>query len=154
MRLAGLNTASGLAVANADNVVRAVRTSGDRILAGGDFAQVATLPRQGIACLVPAQLVDVPPPLPVSRLAFAGAIPNPVAGRAALSFSLPTVTQVRISVHDLLGRLIDRPVDGILPAGRHEIPWDPSARGARAGVCFIRLEALGQSLTRRVLVLR
>ncbi len=81
--------------------------------------------------------------------------PNPVAAVARLSFRLSTAGAARANVFALDGRLVRTLYDGDAPAGTHELAWDlRDGRGSRvaAGVYFVRLEAAGVTLRRRVIV--
>ena len=65
--------------------------------------------------------------------------------------------RVRLSVHDVRGRLVRSLSDQQLAAGRHEIRWDGrDAAGARvaAGVYFFRLRAAGLVYSRPVVLTR
>lgn len=63
--------------------------------------------------------------------------PNPFNGVSRISFELVTGGRVQITVTDLLGREVGRPVDGHRSAGRHEATWD--AGGFPTGVYMLRL---------------
>jgi flagellar hook assembly protein FlgD len=61
------------------------------------------------------------------------------------------------TVFDVTGRLVRRLVDGTLPAGDHAIEWDgrTDAMGSMpSGVYLYRLEAGGEAVERRMLLLR
>jgi hypothetical protein len=82
--------------------------------------------------------------------------PNPVSGRAQITYDLPKAAAVRLGLFDLQGRLVrelERAPGAV--AGRHVVQWD--GRGAhgeqlRAGVYFLWLEAGGTRQMRRVAV--
>jgi hypothetical protein len=99
--------------------------------------------------------VDVEEPLP-STLQLYSCAPNPVSGRAQVTYDLPVATTVRLGLYDLQGRLV-RELERApsANAGRHIVQWD--GRGAhgerlRAGVYFLWLEAGGIRQMRRVVV--
>jgi hypothetical protein len=100
---------------------------------------------------------DVPPPGPgMESIAFA--LPGPVPARAPLTlhFTLPRAAEVRLAIYDVTGRLVRGLAAGIEPAGEHNVPWDLRDRNGTpvtAGLYFVRLEAGGQALTRRVATL-
>ena len=61
-----------------------------------------------------------------------------------ISFTVPTETNVRLEIFDLLGRVVKTLVDGNLPAGHHQIMWDgetSSGERASSGVYFARLSS-------------
>ena len=96
--------------------------------------------------------VDVPaaPPLPEPSIAFLG--PNPTSGPTRIGYALPGGGHVRLTVCDLQGRLVARPVDGWRPAGDHQAIWEPGLYGS--GLYFLRLEYAGRSVTRRLALIR
>jgi hypothetical protein len=100
--------------------------------------------------------VTVPPPSkPPTALRFAIG-QNPFRGRLALSFELPKAGRVQVAVFDVAGRRLATLADGSFQAGDHQLAWDGRVgSGARAasGVYFIRLQAGGKQLVRRVVML-
>jgi hypothetical protein len=83
--------------------------------------------------------------------------PNPFGVRTSIRFELPRPGKVRLTVYDVLGRLIRTVVDGHLPAGEHEVPWDARDNGGSlvsSGVYLVRIEAEGFTSTRKLLRMR
>lgn len=83
--------------------------------------------------------------------------PNPVANVARLSFRLGSAGAARARVYALDGRTVRTLFDGEAEAGAHDLAWDlRDALGASvsAGVYFVRLDAAGETLRRRVIVTR
>ncbi len=67
-----------------------------------------------------------------------------------LGYALPAGTQVRLTVHDVTGRVVATLADGQQSAGEHQVTWNGAA--ARPGVYFARLTAAGQETSRKLLV--
>jgi hypothetical protein len=68
--------------------------------------------------------------------------PNPFRDRAVLVFDLPREGRARIDVYAVTGRHVRTLLDGIRPAGRHQMWWDGSddqGRGVGQGVYFVRV---------------
>ena len=65
--------------------------------------------------------------------------PNPFNPETAFSYQLSAVSNVKLRVYDLLGRVVATIVDEMLPAGVHRATWDAS--GFPSGVYFLRMEA-------------
>ncbi len=82
--------------------------------------------------------------------ALLDAAPSPTAGRATLRFSLAEASEVTLAVYDVLGREVARLIDGAMPAGTHEAPFDGSR--LPSGLYVYRLTAGGQSLQRTVTI--
>lgn len=88
-------------------------------------------------------------PLPLALLQNR---PNPFNPTTVIPFELPREGHARLSVFDLRGRLVARLVDGILAAGRHEVPWQ--APDLASGTYFYRLEADGGAVNRKLTIVR
>lgn len=78
--------------------------------------------------------------------------PNPFNPSTMIAFDLPVSGPVRLVIYDLLGRMVDLPVDGILHAGSHRISWDGKDRPS--GVYFYRLVTQETAVTGRMTLLR
>ena len=83
-------------------------------------------------------------------LALAG--PNPVRQGGAVAVGLPEGGTVRVSVFDLLGREVARPLDAELEAGLHTVALDVGA--LPSGAYVVRLVAGGEVRVVRVTVAR
>lgn len=97
------------------------------------------------------------------RFGFRQVTPDPLAaGRpATIAFGLPGTAgearDVRLEVFDILGRRMATLAEGERPAGSHAVVWDGRGEGGRpvaAGLYLLRLEAGGESASRRLLVVR
>jgi glycosidase len=83
---------------------------------------------------------------------LAAPFPNPASVVATVSFSLPSASDVRLEVYDLLGRRVAVLVDGQLPAGGHQSLLD--AAGLSSGVYLVRLQAGSEVATTRLTLVR
>lgn len=85
------------------------------------------------------------------------ASPNPATGGAMVCFTVVSGDPVCLSVYDMQGRLVSRPVDGSLAPGEHEIWWDArtaSGSDLQPGVYFLRLVSGGTATTGRLVLVR
>lgn len=73
--------------------------------------------------------------------------PNPFNPATEFSFRLERAGVVRLEVHDLAGRLVDRVFRGELPAGRHSRIWQP--QGLAAGTYFYSLRTAEGTVVRK-----
>jgi len=84
------------------------------------------------------------------------AYPNPFNPQTSIAFELAAGGQVRLTIHDLGGRLVRTLAAGDFPAGRHESTWDgrdDAGRGLASGSYLARLVAGDrQQVTRLSLV--
>lgn len=83
--------------------------------------------------------------------------PNPFNPSTVISFDLPKPVKVTLSILNILGQEIDRPVDRILSAGTHQIEWDSRdqhGRSVASGVYFYRLSCEEFIETRKLALIR
>ncbi|MXW63757.1 MAG: T9SS type A sorting domain-containing protein, partial [Bacteroidetes bacterium SB0662_bin_6] len=78
--------------------------------------------------------------------------PNPFNPGTSISWTQPVSGQVRLSVYNLLGQNMATLVDGVHPAGEHEVRLDAS--GWNSGVYVYVLETGTHTLTRRMVLLK
>lgn len=95
-------------------------------------------------------------PAPIG-LRIAHTFPNPFRLSTAISYDVPNDGRARLTIHDVLGRVVRTLVDGRERAGTSVAIWDGrNDRGALTpnGIYFCRLEADGLRAARRVALLR
>lgn len=83
--------------------------------------------------------------------------PNPVAGSATIRLALPREGSASLAIYDASGRRVRELLAGAQRAGVQVVPWDlKDDRGAAvaAGLYFVRLDAGGRVLTRRIIAVR
>jgi hypothetical protein len=78
--------------------------------------------------------------------------PNPVRDTATISITLAKTEHIEARIYDLLGREVERLVDGVMPAGSHRLPL--TTAGFSPGVYLVRIIAGDQAKTGRVAVIR
>lgn len=77
--------------------------------------------------------------------------PNPVRGKAALTFSLAAAAEARLSLYDISGRRVATLFEGAARAGDNEVSADLTFP---AGVYVVELEAGGEAATAKVVIAR
>ncbi len=83
--------------------------------------------------------------------------PNPFNPATEIRFTLEKTEQVVVSVFDVRGRKIIDLVDEVYSQGRHSVTWQGRNQdGLRvsSGVYFARLQLVGDSFTRRMLLVK
>ena len=83
--------------------------------------------------------------------------PNPFNASTLIPYRLATAGQVRLEIHNILGRSIYTLADQFQAAGRYEVHWngrDQGGAAVAAGVYFARLQFPGGVKTRRLLLLK
>ncbi|HSH00583.1 MAG TPA: FlgD immunoglobulin-like domain containing protein, partial [candidate division Zixibacteria bacterium] len=83
--------------------------------------------------------------------------PNPFNPSTTIRFALAAPAAVRLDVFDALGRKVTTLAHGTYGAGSHTVTWDgenSSGETVASGVYFYRLQAGGQSLARKMALLK
>jgi len=96
--------------------------------------------------LEPANPTSTPDILPALASSFERISPNPFNPRTSISYRVERAGSVRLTVHDLRGRMVRSLVSASLPAGAHTVGWDgtdASGRSVPSGQYLLRLEAAG-----------
>jgi len=90
-------------------------------------------------------------------LALSAPAPNPALHGTRLSFSAPRAGDARVEVLDVSGRRVRLLFSGRADAGMHELSWDLHDDGGRAvsaGVYLVRARLGGETVSRRLSVVR
>jgi hypothetical protein len=85
------------------------------------------------------------------------ASPNPSSSGVRISYALPYSAEVRLTVHDVVGRCVITLADGLQKAGEYSHFWSgvsPQAMRSEPGVYFISLEACGFSVREKLVLVR
>ncbi|HEX6791493.1 MAG TPA: FG-GAP-like repeat-containing protein [Candidatus Krumholzibacteria bacterium] len=83
--------------------------------------------------------------------------PNPFNPTTSIRFELTRDANVSLTVYDAAGAFVARLANARYSRGDHEVRWDATdSRGSRvgSGVYFYRLSADGQTLTRKMVLLK
>jgi hypothetical protein len=102
---------------------------------------------------VPA--IDPDPPRPAAFLR--AAYPNPFNPRTVLSFRLGSPAAVTLAIYDSAGRHVKTLLQEHLSAGDHAATWngtDESGLTTSTGIYFARLDAGGESMSRKLIMLK
>lgn len=80
--------------------------------------------------------------------------PNPFSTSTAISYKLKTQAETRVTIYDILGRVVRQNLLGSQAAGAHSVFWDASdahGRKVAPGVYFYCLRAGGESRTGKMM---
>ena len=126
-----------------------MKVHGGNILIGGEFEVVNGRNSRYFAVLtgVPVAAGDASIP---RTIALHPNYPNPFNPGTMISFEIDHAAPVALRVFDVLGREVARPVDGMLPAGHHEIRFDGALLPSGLYACV--LSANGTSVTRTMML--
>lgn len=78
--------------------------------------------------------------------------PNPFNAETIISFDLPEAGRARLEVYNLMGQKVETLVDGLIPAGHHNVNWDAS--NYSSGIYFYKLAAGGRVFARRMTLVK
>jgi hypothetical protein len=113
------------------------------------YRQWFTLPVRGQG--VTASGADSPS-APLAKAFSLSAYPNPFNAQTQIRYSVPQIGAVSMVLYDVAGRTVRVLVNGHHTAGGHTVAVDGAA--LPTGLYFIRLEAAGQMVTQKVLLLK
>ncbi len=123
---------------------------------GNNAPEIAVGSRHGELALLASTGEDLSTdsegPAEAVALALEAPFPNPARGAVTVGYALPEAGPVRLALFDLLGRRVRTLVDAPRAAGSHRDRLQTG--GLASGVYVVRLEAGGQALTQRVVLLR
>ena len=122
-----------------------------------DDAGAMLLLKQAIewASLGSATGISGPRSVQPPRAELRGAMPSPFRFRTTINYSLPVAGRARLVVYDLAGKRVKTLASGNLPAGAGKVTWsrtDDAGRQVACGVYFLRLQADGVNLSRKLVV--
>ena len=83
--------------------------------------------------------------------------PNPFNPSTTIEFTLPVSSRVTLTVYNLLGEVVIKLLDDVLPTGRQNVIWDgKDGKGASvaSGIYWYRLEAADYQATRKMILLK
>ena len=95
---------------------------------------------------------EVVVPRAASELTLSDPFPNPADETLTIHYELTQNGSVELNIYDLSGRLVETLVSGEQTAGRHSVNWDSST--SATGVYLLRLEANGETITKRAVISR
>jgi hypothetical protein len=99
---------------------------------------------------------ELEPPTPLfsggDRVVLGPAVPNPFNPITRISYFLPNEDLVRLSVYGVSGRLVERLVAEVKPAGEHIVEWD--AKVVASGIYFYRIEVGSFTDTRKMILIK
>lgn len=78
--------------------------------------------------------------------------PNPFNPTTAIPFSLPEAGHVKLIVYDMLGRMVETIIDGVVDAGHHAATFNAAAYPS--GAYLYRIEANGFTATYKMMLIK
>ncbi|HEX2982618.1 MAG TPA: T9SS type A sorting domain-containing protein, partial [Ignavibacteriales bacterium] len=88
----------------------------------------------------------------VSNYALEQNYPNPFNPATTIKFSLPEAGNVKLSVYDITGRLIETLASGFYGAGNHTITFN--ANNISSGLYILRADLKAHVLTRKMILIK
>ncbi|MBN1695495.1 T9SS type A sorting domain-containing protein [candidate division WOR-3 bacterium] len=78
--------------------------------------------------------------------------PNPFSASTTIEYSIADAGFVKLSIYDISGREVETLVEEVKPAGKYTVNID--AKGLSQGVYFYRLKTSGNSLQKKMILLK
>jgi hypothetical protein len=78
--------------------------------------------------------------------------PNPFNPTTMISYQLPVIGPVQLTVHDILGREIATLVNRQMPAGEHQVSWDAS--DMPSGIYYYKIQAGEYTKVRKMILMK
>jgi hypothetical protein len=78
--------------------------------------------------------------------------PNPFAGAAQVSYSVPKAGNVSLRLYDVTGKLVSTLASGYRPAGNYAYRLSPTAYRLSAGVYLLKYETAGEHTTQKLII--
>lgn len=78
--------------------------------------------------------------------------PNPFTDVTKIVFTLSHESHVQLSIYDIHGNIVERPVNNEISAGSHEVLWNSQINSP--GIYYYRLETEGYDETRKMISLK
>ncbi len=78
--------------------------------------------------------------------------PNPFNAQTTIKYSLPSPSEVSIDIFDILGRKVERLIEGMKPAGYNQAVWDASDQAS--GMYFYRIKAGDKVETKKMMLMK
>lgn len=82
------------------------------------------------------------------------AVPNPFRDRVSITFFVPSRQAASVDVFSVEGRLVSTLHSGVIDGGIHTMVWDGKSAAGRAvspGIYFLRLQAGGEQISRKIM---
>jgi photosystem II stability/assembly factor-like uncharacterized protein len=84
--------------------------------------------------------------------------PNPFNPTTTIPVALPKAAQIKVTIYNILGKVIQVVYNGMAETGRHYLPWngtDMSGKRVASGLYFYRLEIEGrQGYTKKMVLMK
>jgi glutamine cyclotransferase len=93
----------------------------------------------------------------VQTVGFATSMANPVRGSSPIAYNTAAPGRVSIVIYNSTGRLVKTLVNGVQPAGAKTVFWngmDDNQRAVANGIYFLKLDAEGQAVTHKLILLK
>ncbi len=121
------------------------------------FGALGAFQTWGLNLLVGSATATAAPATLPTVTRVVGNAPNPFNPQTVIAFDLAAPGPIQLEIYDVRGVRVRRLVADVLPAGRHEVRWDGrdgSGRETASGLYFCRLEATGETMLHKMMLVR
>ena len=79
--------------------------------------------------------------------------PNPFNPVTTIAYNIPMdMTQVKVNIYDITGRLVENLQNGIQSQGNHKVVWDAS--NFSSGIYFVKLQTNSNTITKKLILIK
>jgi hypothetical protein len=78
--------------------------------------------------------------------------PNPFNPTTSITFDVASECELKLSIFDIQGRLIEELVSGVVQAGYHKIQWN--AKSQASGMYFLRMVTPESAMTQKLILMK
>lgn len=119
---------------------------------GGEVYRLVQFDFSGAETIL--KTVEVNPENILTGFALHNNYPNPFNPSTVIAFTLPQTAEARLTIYNSSGELVASLLQEVMPAGYHEIVFNPIEYGAASGVYYYRLSAGNLEQTRPMIFLK
>lgn len=127
------------------------------LLVGGNVSDLMAASKRALARYqASTAVIDYQSVLP-ERFQLGQNFPNPFNPSTAIRFDIPKISQVNLTIYNILGERIATIFDGVAQPGAHTVIWDGldnDGHNAPSGVYFYRLKAGSTVISKKMLMIK
>lgn len=90
----------------------------------------------------------------VTETALNASFPNPFTDHTTISFSLKQASNVKLSIYNVKGQLVETLVNDNMDTGIHEIEWNADSGRVGSGIYFYKLETENKSFLKKMIMMK
>jgi hypothetical protein len=105
----------------------------------------------------PTAAITLDPSAAAAGFRLGDGYPNPFQGTTTIGYAVTQDAEVKLTIHNALGRRVVTLADGHATAGQHALSWDgrdAAGNPVGSGVYWVRLESAGKAESKSLVIAR